>query len=450
MFNKYPYTDFHELNLDWILNRIRELAAEVEGWKATNTITYGGTWLITKQYPAWTVVVDNNYGYISKKPVPAGIAIDNEFYWENIADFSALYADLGSRVTTLENRMDAPKKTSILLGDSFGYGIIGGGAPWATGWLEYTADQITRMHERAYYHHQGVGEQLEGTVGFIGTLPFLTVLQHIKQYELTCPDDEVTDIVVFGGSNDFGSTSTAIANAIDTFCTYCYQTFPNAHIRIGCLGLNAYRLSAEVRDGYILGATRNGCEYVDDLLNLMLNPVFDSGYGHITSQGYDYCNPFICEAARTGHTAYVQTPSVDCSIGDDVSIEAGSFTFKAYLRITEKSITMSVLDSTRSTSYALKTDSKSGNTVSGHAFTMASNVYLPTRNMAFANAKGYLRDINGYTYTPVRSGHLYVYDYTKIYFNLGFPYYNTWSSAGIDNDDNNNYLVWDAGTPIDI
>lgn len=28
-FNKYPYTDFHEMNLDWILKTIRELESEI-------------------------------------------------------------------------------------------------------------------------------------------------------------------------------------------------------------------------------------------------------------------------------------------------------------------------------------------------------------------------------------------------------------------------------------
>jgi len=31
MFNTYPYTDFHELNLDWILKKMQELQAELDG-----------------------------------------------------------------------------------------------------------------------------------------------------------------------------------------------------------------------------------------------------------------------------------------------------------------------------------------------------------------------------------------------------------------------------------
>lgn len=31
MFNKYPYTDFHELNLDWILKEMKDLQAAMDG-----------------------------------------------------------------------------------------------------------------------------------------------------------------------------------------------------------------------------------------------------------------------------------------------------------------------------------------------------------------------------------------------------------------------------------
>ena len=34
-FNKYPYTDFHELNLDWVLKTVKELftaVQQIDGW----------------------------------------------------------------------------------------------------------------------------------------------------------------------------------------------------------------------------------------------------------------------------------------------------------------------------------------------------------------------------------------------------------------------------------
>lgn len=101
--HKYPFETLHEMNLDWIISAMKDVAYELHNFEVANTIHYAGTWDITKQYPTWSVVVDNNFGYISTQPVPAGIAITNTTYWENIADFSALYADLGTRVQFLEN-----------------------------------------------------------------------------------------------------------------------------------------------------------------------------------------------------------------------------------------------------------------------------------------------------------------------------------------------------------
>lgn len=79
--NQFPYSDFHEMNLDWVINTIKILKSEMNTFEVLNTITYSGIWNITKQYPAWTIVCYENYSYISRKPVPVGININNEDYW---------------------------------------------------------------------------------------------------------------------------------------------------------------------------------------------------------------------------------------------------------------------------------------------------------------------------------------------------------------------------------
>lgn len=91
MFNKYPYTDFHELNLDWILKKIKELAKELEDFEILNTIRYEGVWDITKNYQPWNIVDYNNVAYIATKLVPAGVEITNTDYWAIIADYSVLF-----------------------------------------------------------------------------------------------------------------------------------------------------------------------------------------------------------------------------------------------------------------------------------------------------------------------------------------------------------------------
>lgn len=83
--NSYPYTDFHELNLSWLLNRVKELEIELKNFVGINTIKYADPiqWDITKQYEANTIVIDANTGtaYISTHPVPSGVALTNTDYW---------------------------------------------------------------------------------------------------------------------------------------------------------------------------------------------------------------------------------------------------------------------------------------------------------------------------------------------------------------------------------
>lgn len=133
--NKYPYTDFHELNLDMILRMMRDLTKEWNEFEALNKITFSGEWDITKQYPAWTIVNDNNGrdGYISIQPVPAGVTINNVDYWRAVANYSDIIADLQNRVIALEaadvsldQRLDKvedilkyPKHQILMFGDSW-------------------------------------------------------------------------------------------------------------------------------------------------------------------------------------------------------------------------------------------------------------------------------------------------------------------------------------------
>ena len=103
-FELYPNTDFHNLNLDWIVATIKKLDRDMDDFEAMNKITFDGAWDITKQYKPWTIVNDNGAGYISIKPVPAGILLTNADYWRGVVDYTATIADLQNRVVNLENK----------------------------------------------------------------------------------------------------------------------------------------------------------------------------------------------------------------------------------------------------------------------------------------------------------------------------------------------------------
>lgn len=101
-FHNYPYSDLHELNLDWILNEIRTLHSDWNEFQVVNAIRFEGEWNITKGYQKWSLVNLNGSGYISIQPVPVGVSIENEDYWRLVANYSELFADLQNRVVALE------------------------------------------------------------------------------------------------------------------------------------------------------------------------------------------------------------------------------------------------------------------------------------------------------------------------------------------------------------
>lgn len=96
-FSKYPYTDFHELNIDALIKEINELKIQINNFVNLNTIKYADPiqWNITTQYEANTVVIDPISGtaYISTHPVPAGVSLSNTDYWTVVFTLDVLSAN---------------------------------------------------------------------------------------------------------------------------------------------------------------------------------------------------------------------------------------------------------------------------------------------------------------------------------------------------------------------
>ena len=93
-YDKFPYTNFQELNLDKILSALKTLQEEMKDFISNNVIKYADPiqWDITKQYEANTVVADSDgNAYLSSKPVPVGVALSNTNYWSQIGNFDALF-----------------------------------------------------------------------------------------------------------------------------------------------------------------------------------------------------------------------------------------------------------------------------------------------------------------------------------------------------------------------
>ena len=110
--HKWPYSNFHDLNLDWVIGVIRELETKITQFVALNTVKYADPlqWDITRQYETNTVVIDprDDTAYLSVQPVPQGVQITNTEYW--------------TPIFTLQNFTTAFKKAIALPQETIGAG----------------------------------------------------------------------------------------------------------------------------------------------------------------------------------------------------------------------------------------------------------------------------------------------------------------------------------------
>ena len=117
---RWPYTDFHNLNLDWILDTLKKQDAAIADFISLNSITYANPlqWDITRQYPPNQVVLDTNGdGYLSVQPVPVGVEIDNTDYWTKIGNFSKLWSTVKLAITAADEGLKTTASADRASGD---------------------------------------------------------------------------------------------------------------------------------------------------------------------------------------------------------------------------------------------------------------------------------------------------------------------------------------------
>lgn len=116
----WPYTDFHTLNLDWILETLKKQDAAIADFISLNSISYADPlqWDITRQYPINQVVLDTNGdGYLSVQPVPVGVEIDNTDYWTKIGNFSELWSTVKLAITAADEGLKTTASADRASGD---------------------------------------------------------------------------------------------------------------------------------------------------------------------------------------------------------------------------------------------------------------------------------------------------------------------------------------------
>lgn len=117
---KFPYSDFHNLNLDWILETVKNLESTMTDFIVLNSVTYANPleWDITRQYPKNQVVLDSNGdGYLSVAPVPVGVEITNTDYWTKIGNFSELWSSVKKAITPFDEGVSTTATVAHVVDD---------------------------------------------------------------------------------------------------------------------------------------------------------------------------------------------------------------------------------------------------------------------------------------------------------------------------------------------
>lgn len=120
LFETFPYANFHEMNLDWILHELKNLETQISNFVAINTVKYANPiiWNITKQYETNTVVLDTSgNAYLSVQPVPSGVSLDREEYWTKIGNFSALWDSVRLAITPYDEKHNTTASVDHKAGD---------------------------------------------------------------------------------------------------------------------------------------------------------------------------------------------------------------------------------------------------------------------------------------------------------------------------------------------
>ena len=96
IWEQFPYSNTHELNLDWIISKVKDLdkfVSEIVGQNLAGTIIFANPiqWDINNDYGRYNLVLDSNYSaYLSIKDVPAGTLLSDTVYWEPVGNFAGI------------------------------------------------------------------------------------------------------------------------------------------------------------------------------------------------------------------------------------------------------------------------------------------------------------------------------------------------------------------------
>lgn len=224
VFNNFPYTNIHELNLDWILEQIKKVLDDNKE--------------MSEQIDAMQYTIDH-------LPLEQEVR-DQLTEWLNdgtLADiinqtaFNQLRTDIDANtasINSLNSRLslvDSPK--ILFIGDSY---LAGSQLnPNTPVWADVVAHKFGLTLNSSYWKYAHGGDTFGNTDL---TYNYITRLYQAVSDLTTEQKNSITHVIVGGGANEanFASNPNAITTGVTNFYNVMVQNFPNANMYIVALG----------------------------------------------------------------------------------------------------------------------------------------------------------------------------------------------------------------------
>lgn len=109
--DNWPYTNLHNINLDWVLQQIKTLGYKMdnlEGFFPKISDWNNGEWDIDHAYNPNEIVTNGNDIYMAKTNVPTGTNINNTDYWLLVGTDSYITDKVDKSGDTMTGRLKVP------------------------------------------------------------------------------------------------------------------------------------------------------------------------------------------------------------------------------------------------------------------------------------------------------------------------------------------------------
>jgi hypothetical protein len=275
LFDQFPYTNFHELNLDWILKALKELEHTIDQFVAINALKYADPiqWDITSQYEKNTIVIDPQTGtaYISVQPVPIGVSLTNPDYWTVVFDLGSFVVRAAKNLantyeaeTTLTATVNTPAGGWLVWGDTLYKALVNitAGDSYVEGGniAHFTIEEVTGHLEDLSTTDKSnlVAAINEVAVEVIDKIGDLADLDTIDQSNIVAAINEV-----IGNIGDLADLDTSdqssIVNAINEALASSLASAENAAKNFALLyeatGTTEATISSTIGDWLVIGTT---------------------------------------------------------------------------------------------------------------------------------------------------------------------------------------------------